>query len=150
MQHAFKSFNTCLIAIWDNIAPGVPVVIDSINSAAALPADCLRVFWESDGDPTDVGCKNRAVLDLAIRVPPVANKPNGALAIARRVALDLELGFRVMEGYGRFRRYDWTTTPPTYLNLMEVAPDGGWVPGDTESPGQIHISRMVHLTYWLR
>jgi hypothetical protein len=149
LQHAYTSFNTALIADWGIIAPWVPVVIDSQNGADALPASCLRVFWAEDGIPTAQGNKTMAVIDIALRVPPVGNKPDTAQLNILKDAFDKWIGQRVSDPYARVKRLDHTVTPALYLNDMDLSPDGGWVPGDTASPGQLHASKMIHLYYRL-
>lgn len=154
MQNAYRSFNNPLITLWASIDSGVPVVIDSPDGADALPASCLRIYWSEYGTPTPQPNMREGLIDIAIRVPPVGNVSNTLLALTRAKALDKALGFEPATdgtpgggGYGRLGRYDWTTTPITYLSDMEVIPEGGWVAIPTASPGQLHMARTVRLQY---
>lgn len=155
MQHAYRSFNNAVSTAWATVAAGVPLQVDSPDDADALPAECLRVYWSEYGMPTDRSNEREAIIDIAVRVPPTGNTPNAALALARCSALDAALHLSDANQYaggsntGRLGRFDWTTTPSTYLGMMECLPDGGWVPIPTNSPGLLHFARTVKLRYQL-
>jgi hypothetical protein len=152
LHHAYRSFNNPLATAWAAIAPGVPIAIDTPDDADTLPPECLRVFWSSYGDPTGQGNERSAVIDVAVRVPPIGNQPNPMLALARAKAVDKALGLDDTGGLGgagcgRLGRFDWTVSPIAYLNDMDILPDHGWIAIPTGSPGLFHVARTLRLLY---
>ena len=154
MRNAYQSFNQAINAAWAIIAPTVPIIVDSQDDADALPPECLRIFWEDFGFPSpDQASLYHAAIDIAIRVPAVGNVANTDLALARGVALDTAIGIVTPDGtigglgVGRAGRMDWSTTPITYLNDMDITGETAWVRIGTSSPGQLHLAKKYLLTY---
>lgn len=148
MDHAYRSLNNVLATAWAAIAPGVPIEIDSPDDATAIPPECLRVYWGGYGTPERQANLFEAVVDVAVRVPPMGNAPNTLLMTQRCKAIYQALGIVYAEdgqpmggGYGRLGRFDWTVTPLRYLSAMEIFPTGGgWTPIPTKSPGELHTA----------
>ena len=147
MQHAYGSLNKVLTTLWATVASGEPITIG--GTSTPLPASGLRVIWESNGDPDTSPTRLRAVVDLAIVVPPIGTHEQAALAQKRASDLATALGFRGNAGYGRMGRYDWTDpNAPVYLTDMELYPEAGWVRIDGEaSPGTVHLAQTAILRY---
>lgn len=149
MHHAYGSLNKVLTTLWATVASGEPIIIG--GTSTPLPASGLRVIWESNGQADTQPTRLRAVVDLAIVVPPATGGTHERASLAQKRANDLSiaLGFHGNAGYGRLGRYDWTDpNTPVYLTDMEIYPEAGWVRIDGEaSPGTIHLAQTVILRY---
>lgn len=148
MQHAYASFNKALQALFTSIAPGVPVffghpVADNATPLV-LPAECFRVEWLEFG--ADVGPSDTE--GATVQIDIFVGNNDRATALARASAISTGLHLRGGAGFGTLGRYDYATTPPSFLSEMSVeAFESAWLTIGDPQPRVVHLVRTFELTY---
>lgn len=138
----YSSFNDAIEQLWGTIASGVAFRIGHPKAPATLPSECLRVWWHDMGAPTSRDGEIRAIVQLDLFVPNLAE----ATAAERAGALDDGMGLNESPGFGRLGIIKTGSSPAVFVGQAELRPaPGGWTNAQNDVVGQVHLVRLIDI-----